>query len=277
VVVGGGPAGLAAAAEAVESGHAVTLLERSDRIGGQMALAGAAPTQAETSRTLVRNYMTALARGKVDIRLGCDGTADLVESLLPDAVVVATGAGPHSPSELDADGDVHLAWDVLAGREPHAGDVLVVDWGGDASGLACTDTLAARGARVTLAIGSVAVGEPLGWFLRDMYLERLYEAGVTMLHHAELVSFGNRCARLRNVFAPAIETDVSCDAVVVALGRVPVVGPAAELERRGLRVASAGDCLAPRTLDRAIYEGVSAARDLLAGAESTPSPIETVA
>ena len=47
LVVGGGPAGLAAAAEAAERGHDVHLVERSDRLGGQFAIAAAAPERRE--------------------------------------------------------------------------------------------------------------------------------------------------------------------------------------------------------------------------------------
>jgi 2,4-dienoyl-CoA reductase-like NADH-dependent reductase (Old Yellow Enzyme family) len=75
VVVGAGPAGLAAAAEAGASGHDVHLLERAPRIGGQIALAGAAPMHAEMARTLVRNYERLLERGRVRIRAGEEASA----------------------------------------------------------------------------------------------------------------------------------------------------------------------------------------------------------
>ena len=53
VVVGAGPAGLAAAAEAAAAGHEVIVLERAERIGGQLALAlgGARPRQPSPPRS----------------------------------------------------------------------------------------------------------------------------------------------------------------------------------------------------------------------------------
>ena len=47
VVAGGGPAGLEAARVLAAAGHEVVLLERSGRLGGQMALAAVAPGRAD--------------------------------------------------------------------------------------------------------------------------------------------------------------------------------------------------------------------------------------
>jgi len=62
VVVGAGPAGLAAAAEAGAAGEEVVVLERAEAIGGQARLFGAAPGHEETARTLVANYEMLLDR-----------------------------------------------------------------------------------------------------------------------------------------------------------------------------------------------------------------------
>ncbi len=51
-VVGGGPAGLAAAVDAARRGHAVTLWEASDTLGGQFALAAAVPGKEDYAATV---------------------------------------------------------------------------------------------------------------------------------------------------------------------------------------------------------------------------------
>ena len=51
VVVGGEPAGMEAARVAAERGHTVTLFERSDRLGGQINIAAAAPTDKSSARS----------------------------------------------------------------------------------------------------------------------------------------------------------------------------------------------------------------------------------
>ena len=262
VVAGGGPAGIAAASEAAQAGHDVVLLERTARLGGQLALAGAAPGGERVSNDFLDNAIRQLE--SVDIRLGVEASRETVWSLEPDAVVVATGARAYLPElELRLAEVVH-AWDVIAGHAVTAEEVLVADWGGDPGGLDAAELLAASGKRVTLAVASVAVGELMHQYRRNLYLQRLYRAGVKILHHHQLESAGDGVARLRNVFAPDLVESVPAGAVVLALGRVPEDELAAELATAGLRFEEAGDCLSPRSLEEAVLEGTLAARRAVA-------------
>jgi 2,4-dienoyl-CoA reductase-like NADH-dependent reductase (Old Yellow Enzyme family)/thioredoxin reductase len=267
VVVGAGPAGLAAAAEAGAAGHEVVLLERGDRIGGQVALAGAAPMHAELARSLTRNYRRLLEAANVETRLEADAAPESIAEPAPDAVVVATGARPYEPDLPLAGIEVVQAWDVLG--HPRASDrrIVVADWGGDASGLACADLLKAAGNDVTVAVGSAALGEALHQYQRNLYAARLYRAGVRLVHHLELVDADRGAVRFRNVFAPELESGLPADLLVLALGRIPDQALAASLAGAGLEVHEAGDCLGPRSLEEAILEGT------LAGQEAgVPSP-----
>jgi 2,4-dienoyl-CoA reductase-like NADH-dependent reductase (Old Yellow Enzyme family)/thioredoxin reductase len=89
VVVGGGPGGLETARIAAQRGHRVTLLERSDRIGGTMWF-----SQLTTpANEMLVNWLThEVTDAGVDIRLASTATVASVRALNPDVVVVATGA-----------------------------------------------------------------------------------------------------------------------------------------------------------------------------------------
>ena len=260
VVVGGGPAGLAAAAEAGAAGHEVVLLERADRLGGQAALAGAAPMHAELARTLARNYARLLEAANVEVRLEAEADPASVGAFAPDAVVVATGARPYEPGLPLAGVETVQAWDVLRGPRPRGRRVVVADWGGDASGLACADLLDASGNDVTVAVGSAALGETLHQYQRNLYAARLYRAGIRVEHHLELIGATNGRVRFRNLFAAELESELPADLLVLALGRVPERACAAALADAGLEVHEAGDCLGPRGLEEAILEGTLAAQ-----------------
>jgi hypothetical protein len=83
---------------------------------------------------------------------------------------------------------------------------------------------------------------------------------VRVSHHLELSGAQAEQVRFRNVFAPELESSVEADALVLALGRVPLDALAGELADLGLPVHAAGDCLSPRSADEAILEGTLAVR-----------------
>ena len=262
VIVGAGPAGLAAAAEASASGHEVILLEQRSEIGGQLGLAGTAPGGAEIYRSLRSNYERLL--GEVDVRLGSTAGPELVTGLGPDGVVVATGARPYRPDLPLRGVQVLQAWDVLAGEAPLGGRVVVADWGGDTTGLDAADVLAASGREVTLAVGSVTAGEGIHQYRRNLYLARLYRAGVSVRHHLELAGAETGGVRFWNVFAPELESVLEAEALVLALGREPVDDLVGALAALDVPVRAAGDCLSPRSAEEAILEGTLAAREAAA-------------
>ena len=90
-VVGGGPAGLAAAVTAAERGHAVTLFERAGELGGQFNHARRIPGKEEFDETL-RYYRTMLDRHGVEVRLNVEAGVEDLRGF--DAVVLATGVRP---------------------------------------------------------------------------------------------------------------------------------------------------------------------------------------
>lgn len=272
LVVGAGPAGLAAAAEAGAAGHDVVLLERGTRIGGQLALAGAAPMHAELARSLRRNYERLLEVGGVELRLETAADQDTVRALEPDAIVLATGARPFEP-DLELNGvDSVQAWAVLAGPPPRGRRVVVADWGGDAAGLACAEILTAAGNEVTLAVGSAALGEGLHQYQRNLYAARIYRSGVRVEHHLELAGADRGRVRLANVFAPELETALAADLLVLSLGRVPERGLVEQLAADGVEVHEAGDCASPRSAEEAVLEGTLAARRASQASTAADSP-----
>ncbi|MGJ7460317.1 FAD-dependent oxidoreductase [Halomonas sp. MA07-2] len=100
-VVGGGPAGLAAALTAAQRGHAVTLFERGPELGGQFNYARRIPGKEEFDETL-RYFRVMLDKHGVGVRLDCE--ADLQALRDFDAVVLASGVRPR---RLELPGSVH--------------------------------------------------------------------------------------------------------------------------------------------------------------------------
>ena len=126
-VVGAGPAGLAAAVTAAERGHAVTLFEASDAIGGQFDLARRIPGKEEFTET-IRYYTRMLEKHAVDVRLGVRAEAALLTGF--DDVVLATGVTPRMPTIPGIDHPMVLSYaEALLGASVGA-RVAVIGAGG---------------------------------------------------------------------------------------------------------------------------------------------------
>lgn len=263
VIVGAGPAGLAAAVEAASAGHEVTVFERGPSFGGQLAIAARVPGQETLAQTFIDNYQRALGQLDIDLRLNTDAGLDTILACTPDAAIIATGAQPYAPQEWVGLGPVQQAWDALLSADRPTGErIVVADWGGDWAALGCAEMLQAAGNEVTLGIGAFSPGENFHPYNRTVALERLYRGGVHILNHVDLEAMTDDGICFSNIFARDVKTLLRADRLVIALGRVPNDDLEPLLSARGIKVVEVGDCRAPRSLEEATLEGTLAIQQL---------------
>ncbi|MGW7091700.1 oxidoreductase [Streptomyces sp. NPDC054874] len=127
-VVGAGPAGLACSVTAAERGHAVTLFDTADEIGGQLNVARRVPGKEEFDETL-RYFRTRLAELDVDVRLGARADAGSLDGF--DEIVLATGVEPRTPAIPGTNHPNVVSYlDVLRDGAPVGERVAIVGAGG---------------------------------------------------------------------------------------------------------------------------------------------------
>jgi NAD(H)-dependent 7beta-hydroxy-3-oxo-delta4-cholenoic acid oxidoreductase len=160
LVAGGGPGGLEAARVAALRGHEVTLCEKDAKLGGQFNLAAVTPMKQELCK-VIKYLSTQAEKAKVQVRLNTEVTAQLVEEMEPDVVIVATGGIPLIPDIPGIQGEkVVSAHDVLASEVGiHNENVLII--GGGMVGLEVADLLANQGDNPLVGRTRVAVVEML--------------------------------------------------------------------------------------------------------------------
>jgi len=110
VIVGGGPGGMESARRLANAGKQVVLIEKSARLGGTLQFAGLAYEPNERLLNWLRREVEAAG---VDVRLNTEATVELVQSLHPDAVIVATGAVRDIPPIPGSDLDNVLSGDDM--------------------------------------------------------------------------------------------------------------------------------------------------------------------
>lgn len=129
-VVGAGPAGLACAVTAAERGHAVTLFDAADEIGGQLNVARQVPGKEEFNETL-RYYRHQLTEHQVELRLGEFATVENLTEQAFDEIVLATGVTPRTPELPGTDHPSVVSYlDVLRDKAPVGERVAILGAGG---------------------------------------------------------------------------------------------------------------------------------------------------
>ena len=136
---------------------------------------------------------------------------------------------------------------------------MVVDWRDDWVGIGVARLLAATGHEVSLVTPGYFAGASLQQYVRDEHLAALARAGVDVLTLVRLFGVDDDSVYLQHVLTdePVIVDRVS--AVVLATGRRPSRRLADELVAAGVPVELIGDCLAPRTVEEAVLDGLRVA------------------
>jgi len=124
-VVGSGPAGMACAQQLARAGHAVTLFEKNDRIGGLLRY-GIPDFKME--KHLIDRRMAQMAAEGVDFRTSVEvGVTVDIEALLAEYDAIALTGGAEWPRDLDVPGrdlaGIHYAMEFLPQQNKrNAGD-----------------------------------------------------------------------------------------------------------------------------------------------------------
>jgi 2,4-dienoyl-CoA reductase-like NADH-dependent reductase (Old Yellow Enzyme family) len=254
VVIGGGVAGLEAARTAAAVGHTVTLLEREQTLGGQVALVAELPMQ-RAHRQLVDWRVDELERLGVYVEMGARVDAETIAGLEPALAIVATGSEP----DLRFAGAV-AAIDVLRSFDVDGEEVVVIDEEGHRKASGVAELLARAGRRVTIVGDGV---EPCAQLVLTLAavptLRRLQEAGVRLLGRGSVIAVEPHRVAIR--VGDELH-ELRADVVVHAGRHRPVDGLITVLRGSGITAIAVGDAHAPGLIEEAIRSGNDAARTL---------------
>lgn len=257
-VIGGGPAGLTAALEAVRLGHSVTLFEQSDQLGGQVHYARQIPFKTVYGDWI--DWLTSqVKKTGVDVRTGVRVTDEMLEKEQPEAVILATGGQKSVPPIQGLDQPiVSDAWQVLNRNKPAGKNVVII--GGGLIGMETADFLVDQGSQVILVelleqspvLRITGHGYQLHKRLRDAKVDFRFSTTISSIE-SDRVTLS--CAGKEEVLE-------GVDQVVLAAGMEPRSELKQTLEKNGIRHFIVGDVSQVRRIIEATEEGARAAWDL---------------
>jgi 2,4-dienoyl-CoA reductase-like NADH-dependent reductase (Old Yellow Enzyme family) len=259
LIAGGGPGGMKAAAIAAARGHEVTLYEAAPRLGGQALLAQQLPGRAEFGG-IVTNLAREMELAGVKVVTNKAVDAALLAEVGPEVVILATGARPRRPAIEGAE-SAHMVdvWQLLRGEVNVGASVLVADWRCDWIGMGVAEKLARDGCRVRLAINGYVPGQRIQQYVRDQWNGTLHKLGVEVIPYARLYGADGETVYLQHTASGEPIICEGVDTVVLALGHEQEAGLFDSLTDWPGELHRIGDCVAPRTAEEAVLEGLKVA------------------
>ncbi len=252
LVIGGGLGGMEAAITAASIGHQVTLLEKTDILGGQLLLA-AAPPNKDAIDDVRQYYIGELNRQHVEVKINCEATLDVVKSIDPDAIIVATGAKPVLSIPVPGVENAVQAWDVLAGSVPVPSGRKVAIIGGGIVGCEVAEMVLEKKNEVSIIemLPSIANGLEMIHMI-DMQI-KFAEKNVNVCTNATVKSIA---ADSITFVKDDQEQTIDADLTVLAVGQRSVGSElVVELEEAGYDVNVIGDAKKPAKFIDATQDG----------------------
>ena len=256
LVVGGGPGGMQAAITAAQRGHHVILAEKTGALGGLLKFTDYDTLKGELKR--LKDFLICqVEKSGVEVRLNTEVTPALVETLKPDALLIAAGS---TPIRFPLPGIENAQHATTAYTDLNGLGSTVAVMGGGLVGCETALFLAETGRDVTIIEMQDAVAPDANWMHR-VGMMQAFDAQKNLK-----IRTGLRCMAVTEQGVETQDKDgntvvIPADSVVYAFGQraVPTM-ELMELDVPMIRVI--GDCHRVGKTNGAIFDGYHAAMDV---------------
>jgi 2,4-dienoyl-CoA reductase (NADPH2) len=280
VVIGGGPSGMEAARVSALRGHDVTLFDKGSRLGGLLPIAAVVKgTDLEDLRQIIDYYKRQLNQLGVKVNLGKKVELADIETLKPDAVIVAAGGTMVLPDIKGIDNKKVISGAKLHGQlkmalrffgvktlrwltnyyMPVGKNVVII--GSGLQGCELAEFLTWKGRKVTLVDTAPTPGANIVDVLQNQLFLWFRKRGVTLINgvkqYIEITDQG-----LTYMDKNGKRQILAADSIIPAIPMKPNLELLNSLKGKAPEVYAVGDCNDPLLIADAIGTGSKAARSI---------------
>lgn len=241
VIVGGGVAGMEAARTAGMRGHHVALIEKTDKLGGNLLPAGKHDFKREVLE-LNEWYKQELASNpNVEIRMNTEATPELIAGLHPDAVILAVGSSAVMPGRLKGiDHAKTLSCiDALSDHKPVGQRIVIV--GGGLVGCEMALEYIHEGKQVTIveALDNILSAGEVPFGNKQMLLDAFEYYRVPLLCGCRLSEVNDEGAVV--LLPDGKSQTIPADTVIMSVGFRPLPSMREQLAGLNVEIYEVGD------------------------------------
>ena len=262
LIIGAGPAGLEAGRALGQRGYRVTIAERAAEAGGRVARECRLPGLAAWSRVRDWRLLQIDRLANVKLYLQSELTADQAIDFGADAILCATGAvwrrdgmGHNQRRPLKTERAVLTPDDVMDGKRPAGGHVVIFDDDHYYMGSVLAELLVKEGFKVTFVTpAAVVAAYCINTMEQPLIQRRLLEIGVAIMP-GEALAAATADGLVTVCVYTGRERIHAADDIVLVTSREPDDALYRELESREASVRAIGDAWAPATIAHAVHAG----------------------
>lgn len=261
LVIGGGIAGIQAAITAADRGHKVTLVEKSDKLGGLLYF-----TDVDIDKPDLRNFkdmmIREVKRSNVEILMNTEATPEFIHKFAPDSVILATGSMPTCPPIKGIE-HAHQAMDVYNGACKPGKKVVMI--GGGLVGCETGLYLQKTGHEVTVVemLDRVA-NESFGMY-REALVWEMEKNNMHSMSKTKCLEITENSVKVEN--ADGVQV-LEADTVLYALGMKSIDYTALKEAVGDAKLQIVGDAIKPGKVDQCTRTAYIAALKIGANDES---------
>ena len=260
VIIGGGPGGMKAAITASERGHDVTLLEKDSKLGGQLKYISKEFFK-EDVKKFYNHLKAQVAKHDILVKTHCEATPSMVKEMNPDAIIIAVGASETIPPIKGIDKKLVIsATHALEIEDQLKGNIIILGGGTVGAEIALEQSLIHKNNVSIIELGDELATQ--GNMLYKIGLRQTMEKceSLTTYLNTQCTEVKDNSVIIKN--EAGIIKEIPADKVIVCTGMKSLNILEESFYGITQNVTMIGDCVKPRKIMEAVFEGHSIALNL---------------